>query len=83
MYCGKNHDPTIVLEAVASHDLWIWHAYFGLPGTLTDINILNRSPLFSRIVMGDDPSCNYRVMNNEYTMGTTSPMAFILTGQLL
>ncbi|XP_048593473.1 uncharacterized protein LOC125576958 [Brassica napus] len=24
--------PTIVLEAVASQDLWIWHAFFGLPG---------------------------------------------------
>ena len=69
MYCGKSHDPTIVLEAVASQDLWIWHAFFGLPGTLNDINVLNRSPLFARIVKGDAPTCNYKVMNNEYTMG--------------
>ena len=34
----------IVLEAVASEDTWIWHAFFGLPGTLNDINVLNRSP---------------------------------------
>jgi hypothetical protein len=27
MYCGKSKDPTIILEAVASQDLWIWH-YF-------------------------------------------------------
>jgi hypothetical protein len=58
-----------VLEAVASHDLWIWLAYFGLPGTLNDIKILIRSPLFLRIVRGDAPACNYIVMNNEYTMG--------------
>ncbi|XP_062227498.1 uncharacterized protein LOC133925662 [Phragmites australis] len=37
---GHFHDPTIILEAVASHDLWIWHAYFGLPVSRNDINIL-------------------------------------------
>jgi hypothetical protein len=69
MYCGKNRDATIVLEAVASEDLWIWHAFFGLPGTLNDINVLQRSPLFARLVSGDAPTCNYKVMDNEYTMG--------------
>ena len=28
MYCGKSRDATIVLEAVASEDLWIWHCFF-------------------------------------------------------
>ncbi|KAK1613220.1 hypothetical protein QYE76_036893 [Lolium multiflorum] len=28
-----------------------------------------RSPLFARLVKGDAPPCNYKVMNNEYTMG--------------
>ncbi|KAM3328620.1 hypothetical protein ACQJBY_026015 [Aegilops geniculata] len=69
MYCGKSHDPTIVLEAVASQDLWIWHAYFGLLGTLNDTNVLQRSPLFARLASGDAPTCNYKVMDNEYTMG--------------
>jgi len=32
MYCGHINEPTIILEAVASYDLWIWHAFFGLPG---------------------------------------------------
>lgn len=31
-YTGKEKEPTIVLEAVASQDLWIWHAFFGMPG---------------------------------------------------
>jgi hypothetical protein len=69
MYCGKNRDATIVLEAVASEDLWIWHAFFGLPGTLNDINVLQRSPLFARLISRDAPTCNYKVMDNEYTMG--------------
>jgi hypothetical protein len=69
MYCGKNRDATIVLEAMASEDLWIWHVFFGLPGTLNDINVLQRSPLFARLISGDAPTCNYKVMDNEYTMG--------------
>jgi hypothetical protein len=28
MYYGKSRDPTIVLEIVASRDLWIWHCFF-------------------------------------------------------
>jgi hypothetical protein len=40
MYTGHCREPTIILEAVASQDLWIWHAFFGMPGSLNDINAL-------------------------------------------
>jgi hypothetical protein len=43
--------------------------FFGLPGTLNDINVLQRSPLFAKLANGEAPTCNYKVMNNEYTMG--------------
>ena len=39
---GDKGTTPIILEAVASHDLWIWHAFFGCPGTLNDINVLIR-----------------------------------------
>ena len=42
-YCSHICEPTIILEAVASYDLWIWHAFFGLPGSNNDINVLERS----------------------------------------
>jgi hypothetical protein len=35
--------PTIVLEDVASRDLWIWHAFFDLLGFHNDINVLHPS----------------------------------------
>jgi len=38
--------PTIVLEVVASQDLHIWHAFFGVAGSNNDLNVLNQSPLF-------------------------------------
>ena len=44
---GDHGVPTVMLEAVASHDLWIWHAFFGVAGSNNDINVLNQSPLFT------------------------------------
>lgn len=68
-YCGKSRDATIVLEAVASEDLWIWHCFFGMPGTLNDINVLKRSHLFARLASGDALACNFTVNGHEYTKG--------------
>ncbi|XP_010495913.1 PREDICTED: putative nuclease HARBI1 [Camelina sativa] len=65
-YTRGSGKPTIVLEAVASHDLWIWHAFFGLPGTLNDINVLDRSPVFDDILQGHAPKVNYLVNGREY-----------------
>ena len=44
-FAGCSGSPTIILEAVVDFDLWIWHAYFGLPGTSNDINVLESSRL--------------------------------------
>jgi hypothetical protein len=60
-FTGHCHDPTIILEAVASHDLWIWHAYFGMPGSCNDINVLHRSPLFAWLATGEAPPVNFEV----------------------
>ncbi|XP_022008315.1 uncharacterized protein LOC110907675 [Helianthus annuus] len=35
---GDHRYPTIMLEAVASQDLWFWHAFAGPPGSQNDIN---------------------------------------------
>ena len=68
-YCGKSHDATIVLEAVASMDVWIWHCFFGMLGTLNEINVLQWSHLFARLAIGDAPACNYTINGHEYTKG--------------
>ena len=39
MYRGGHHVKcTVVLEAVADYDLWIWHSFFGMAGSHNDIN---------------------------------------------
>ena len=38
---GDQKVPTIILGAVASHDIWIWHAFFRVAGSNNDINVLH------------------------------------------
>ncbi|XP_024013935.1 uncharacterized protein LOC112088021 [Eutrema salsugineum] len=61
-------NPQSFLEAVASYDLWIWHAFFGPPGTLNDINVLDRSPVFDDIIQGRAPKVNFSVNGTEYNL---------------
>jgi hypothetical protein len=68
-YRGKEKTPTFILEAVASQDLWIWHAFFGLPGSLNDINVLNRSPVFSALLNGNTPEVEFVINGNRYNKG--------------
>lgn len=66
---GFKRVPTLILEAVASQDLWIWHTFFGMAGSSNDINVLNRSPLFDDLVNGVAPPCNFEVQGHHYNMG--------------
>ena len=68
-YKGHVDKPTIILEAVASHDLRIWYAFFGMPGSHNDINVLHRSPLFAKLAEGAAPQVNYSINGHDYTMG--------------
>ena len=68
-YIGHTYDPTIILEIVASYVLWIWHAFFGLLGSQNDINVLERSSVFSELAEGRALSVNYSINDNDYLMG--------------
>jgi hypothetical protein len=68
-YMGKEIEPTLILEAVASYDLWIQHSFFGLPGALNDINVLDQSPIFQKIQDGNGININYKVNDTEYLTG--------------
>src|ERR1044072_1338602 len=66
---GDQGKTTIMLEAVASKDLWIWHAYFGIAGSCNDINVLNQSPVFSDVLNGEAPAVQFTLGTNSYHMG--------------
>ncbi|XP_021835021.1 uncharacterized protein [Spinacia oleracea] len=69
LFSGRANKPTLILEAVASQDLWIWHACFGMSGRCNDINVLDRSPLFTYVFEGRAPPINYAVNGHQYSMG--------------
>ena len=68
-YAGRSGSPTIILEAVADYDLWIWHAYFGMPGTNNDINVLESFHLISDLAQGIAPPAHYVIEGKDYDMG--------------
>jgi len=70
---ANNH---LILQDVASYDLWICHAFFGTPGSLDDINLHHRSPFFNDMLAGR--SSKVSVVN-----GYENDKAYYLTGRSL
>ncbi|XP_028960714.1 uncharacterized protein [Malus domestica] len=57
---GRHNKLTIVLEAVASNDIWIWLAFFSTLGSNNNINVLWYFPLFDDVVNGWAPEWRYK-----------------------
>lgn len=70
-YVRRDHGPNpfILLEAVASQDLWIWHAFFGVAGSNNDINVLYQSPLFNDLKTGRAPEVPFVANGVSYPHG--------------
>ncbi|CAL8156652.1 unnamed protein product [Prunus armeniaca] len=39
-YGNRKGQKSIILEAVAGFDTWVWHAFFGVAGSQNDLNVL-------------------------------------------
>ena len=68
-YCGpKTKVPTVQLETVVDADLYIWHQFFGMPGSCNDINVLDNSPLMHKIENGQfPPPLQYEIEGERFT----------------
>ncbi|XP_021995920.1 uncharacterized protein LOC110893108 [Helianthus annuus] len=66
---GDHDDPTLILQALASQDLWIWHAYFGMTGANNDIAVLMSSNLFDDVIDGVALDTSFYANDVEYKYG--------------
>nr|GEW72622.1 protein ALP1-like [Tanacetum cinerariifolium] len=58
-----------MLEAVASYDLWIWHAFFGVAGANNDLTVLSHSPLFDDLLDDIAPVVLFEVNKVTFEIG--------------
>ncbi|KAJ9543663.1 hypothetical protein OSB04_023370 [Centaurea solstitialis] len=66
---GDHAGPTVILEAVASYDEWIWHAFFGVPGATNDIIVVNQSPVFNDLFKDKAPDSSFVANGTHYNHG--------------
>ena len=65
-YKGKK-GKGCVAEMCCGRDLWIWHLFCGNPGSLNDLNVLQRSPLLRQIYNSDFPTVEFEVNGTHYS----------------
>jgi len=60
--------PTLILEAVALYDLWIWHASFGCSRSLNYLNVLHQSDVFQQLYEDGALKCAYVINGHKYNI---------------
>ncbi|CAL9004795.1 unnamed protein product [Prunus brigantina] len=66
-YGNQKGQKSIILEAVASFDCWVWHAFFGVAGYQNDLNVLGQSPMVDEVLRGHSPQVTYQINNTVYS----------------
>ncbi|GJR21275.1 reverse transcriptase domain-containing protein [Tanacetum coccineum] len=59
-------------QAIASQDLWIWHALCGVYGMNNDVNVLQQSPIFSDLKTEKAPDVPFMANDVTYRKGIVS-----------
>lgn len=56
----------MMLKAVVSVNLWIWHAFFGIRGSNNDINVLYQSLLFNDVLHAYAHKIQFTINGTKY-----------------
>jgi len=62
----KDKNRSIILKAIVDQSLWIWHAFFGLPGGNNDINVLDSSPLIRDLLSSAGNDMTFTINGHVY-----------------
>ncbi|XP_022032944.1 uncharacterized protein LOC110934058 [Helianthus annuus] len=66
---GDQDGPSVILQAVASQDLWVWSAYFGVVGSCNDINVFEQSTLVEDYISGRAAKASFYANGKYYPHG--------------
>lgn len=59
---GKEKTTPLTLGVIADQSLWIWHLFFGIPGLMHDMNVLETSSLLDKTENENyHPPCEYHI----------------------
>ena len=67
MYQDRNKKRSIVAEAIAGHDMYIFQAFLGLPGSLNDINIMGRTDTQRKYMHSAAIDMKFKLASQEFT----------------
>ncbi len=67
-YIGKEKWLTLILEAVESHKLFIWHFHFCFPGSL-NFSVLDQSPVLDAFCCGQDVETFFTIQGKQFPCG--------------
>ena len=67
-YQDRDGKVTTILEAIASPDGWIWHAFFGMPDSCNDINVIDNSPFLFKMMEGGFGASEYAVNGKPFVL---------------
>ena len=67
MYQDRNKKRSIVAEAIAGHDTYIFQAFVGLPGSLNDINIMGRTDTQRKYMHSAAIDVKFKLASQEFT----------------
>ena len=65
-YGDRKGKKSIILEAITENNLHIWHAFFGLPGSNNDVNVLDCSPLVHNMLSSEARDMHFVVNGRQY-----------------
>ena len=64
----------IILELVASYDVWIWYAFPEMPRSINDTSVLDHSLVFNDLYQDRATKCKYFASGHGYKSYTIYPM---------
>jgi hypothetical protein len=66
-WCKNKHGASKIIDTLETYQ--IWHAFFGMPGSCNNINVLQWSPLMTRLAMREGSSVEFEANGHKYNYG--------------